>query len=220
MNILAVDTSTQRLEVAIYDGLKITTHTYEPLPHQSEELLPIIDSLLKDAALKISDIKCFSIAAGPGSFTSLRLGYAAVKAFSLASNGVIYAVPTLDLYLPKNTPPYPVISVMDARGGLYFSKVIYNGAVLLDTKIYTKSEILSVLKKDTAVAICGPSAKMFFDEVNDNNVQFFLLDAQSTSKALIEKARDMFTNGEPGLKDFDAPLYYSESSAQLNYKQS
>lgn len=61
----------------------------------SETLLPMIDSLLKRASLKLSDIDVFGACIGPGSFTGLRIGLTTVKTFCYALGKRCFAVNNL-----------------------------------------------------------------------------------------------------------------------------
>lgn len=233
MNILALDTSTARLEVGLYNGDMTLTHIYDPLSRQSEMLLPAIDSLLKSAAVKVEEIDCFSLAAGPGSFTSLRLGYSALKAFSLINGAPIYAIPTLDLYIDNTAKAITQISALDARSGSYFCKIANNGDTLLETQICNVDTIAKNIPKNSTVGLCGPSAKLLFSALNDyfnasgndnqksnrDGERLFMLPAVSSANVLIECAKKLFENGDAGIKDFTGPLYFSASSAELRHNK-
>lgn len=117
MKILAIDSSAVTASAAIADDKKIIGETYvnAGLTH-SQTLMPMVQSLLRCAAVDISDIDVFAISTGPGSFTGLRIGIGAVKGMTTALNKPCIAVSTL------KTIAYPFInenavicSVMDAR---------------------------------------------------------------------------------------------------------
>ena len=61
----------------------------------SQTLMPMVDSMLNNAQIGIGEIDRFAVAVGPGSFTGLRIGVAAVKGMALAANRPCVAVPTL-----------------------------------------------------------------------------------------------------------------------------
>lgn len=61
-----------------------------------ERLLPVIDNILKGLGITIQDVDAFAVAVGPGSFTSLRVGLATVKALAHALGKPLAGVPTLD----------------------------------------------------------------------------------------------------------------------------
>ena len=117
MTILAIDTSTDYLSLAIMRGDRIIArfHRKSHMRHSSI-LVPMIDRLLKKARLKLKAIDCFAISAGPGSFTGLRIGVTTIKGFSYALNKPIVAVPTLDV-IANNAKKFKgvICPVLDAR---------------------------------------------------------------------------------------------------------
>ena len=80
MNILAVDTAGKTAAVAVLrdDVLLYEAQCNNGLTH-SETLLPMIDTALKAAGLTVDDLDVLGVTNGPGSFTGLRIGLAAVK---------------------------------------------------------------------------------------------------------------------------------------------
>jgi tRNA threonylcarbamoyl adenosine modification protein YeaZ len=85
VNILAVDTTGERLSLALRAGAKtFSLHKAFKLPHD-ETLLPQIDRLLARARLDLKDLDAIAAASGPGRFTGIRVGmaYAAVAAAAL-----------------------------------------------------------------------------------------------------------------------------------------
>lgn len=100
--LLAVDTSTAQLGLAIYDGSQgqvVGEQTWRNLQgaHHTTELAPAISDLLERCGLTMQDIRVLSVATGPGSFTSLRVGLALVKGLALARQLPVVGVPTLDV---------------------------------------------------------------------------------------------------------------------------
>ncbi len=97
MKILALETTTKNLGVAIYDGESILAeHRSETQFTHAQDTIPAIDRLLKGADWAIKDLDCFVISIGPGSFTGLRVGVAILKGLSLTTKVPIVTVPTLD----------------------------------------------------------------------------------------------------------------------------
>lgn len=117
MKILSVDTSAVCASVAVTDDEKIISlcSTNAGLTH-SRTLLPMIDSALKNSETGLSDIDCFACSVGPGSFTGIRIGVAAIKGLSDGTEKKCISVSTLEA-LAYNLLGQDVIacSVMDAR---------------------------------------------------------------------------------------------------------
>src|SRR3972149_4574224 len=104
MNILGIDTSTMMGAVGIIDGetLVAELRTNVAVTH-SERLMLHIDGLLKSARLTLADMDGFAVTTGPGSFTGLRIGLAAVKAMADAGGKPVAGGGTLDV-LADNLP--------------------------------------------------------------------------------------------------------------------
>lgn len=97
MKILAIDTSTDVCAVALTEDQRLISE-YRTLNRRAhaEKILPAIDWILNDAQLRINQLDGIAVSIGPGSFTGLRIGLAAVKGLVLATNLPVVAVPSLD----------------------------------------------------------------------------------------------------------------------------
>ena len=84
MKILALETSAKSVSCAVVEDGTPLASAYQctGLTH-SRTLLPMVDAMLKNADLTLDDINAIAIAAGPGSFTGLRIGIAAVKGLAV-----------------------------------------------------------------------------------------------------------------------------------------
>jgi len=96
--LLAVDTSTTQLGIALYDGAQvIAEYAWRSGQRHTVELAPAVADLLARCALKMDDVNVLGVALGPGSFTSLRVGLAFVKGLALARQIPLIGIPTLDV---------------------------------------------------------------------------------------------------------------------------
>ena len=97
MKILGIDSSGMVATVAILDEKKIVAE--QTVCHgrtHSETLLPMIDEVMKSAELAVHDMDAIAIAAGPGSFTGLRIGAATAKGLALSIDKPIIPVKTCE----------------------------------------------------------------------------------------------------------------------------
>jgi tRNA threonylcarbamoyladenosine biosynthesis protein TsaB len=96
--ILAIDTSTQWMGLALFDGWQIL---YEKIWRTSRrhtvELVPAIQTAMTETGLEAKALKAVGIALGPGSFTSLRIGLAVAKGLSLSLRIPVIGIPSLDV---------------------------------------------------------------------------------------------------------------------------
>lgn len=117
MRILGVDTSAVCASVAVTENgrVRAQSSTNAGLTH-SRTLLPMIDSLLQNSETPLSSIDCFACSVGPGSFTGIRIGIAAIKGLCDGTGKKALAVSTLE-GLARNLAGQDVLAcaVMDAR---------------------------------------------------------------------------------------------------------
>ncbi len=117
MKILGVESSATAACVAVYVDGKIVAKTFSNtgLTH-SQTLLPMVENTLSISKIALSDVDYIAVSNGPGSFTGVRIGVAAVKGMAQPLNKKCIAVSTLEAIAKplENTGCYAV-SVMDAR---------------------------------------------------------------------------------------------------------
>lgn len=117
MKILAVDSSGLVASVAVVeDGVTLAEYTMNYKKTHSQTLLPMLNEIKEMVDLDLSSIDYIAVAAGPGSFTGLRIGSATVKGMGLALKKDIVEVPTLEglAFNLCGTDKY-VCPLMDAR---------------------------------------------------------------------------------------------------------
>ena len=159
MNILAIDTSTDYLSLAVLkDGsIPAKFHKKAGMRH-SVLLVPMIDKLLKKAKLRIKDIDCFAVSIGPGSFTGLRIGVTVTKGLAYALKKPIAAVPTLDI-IAGNAKNFTgvICPVLDAR-----KKKVYACLYKSDGKIVSRISEYLLLPPDDLLKKTGKYDKVLF----------------------------------------------------------
>ena len=97
MKILGIDSSGLVAGVAVVqDGTLLGEYTTNYKKTHSQTLLPMLDELKKMIELDLGSIDAIAIAAGPGSFTGLRIGSATAKGLGLALEKPLVEVPTLE----------------------------------------------------------------------------------------------------------------------------
>lgn len=97
MKILALDSSGLVASVAIVENDNlIAEYTMNHKKTHSQTLVPMLDELRDMTQLDMETIDAIAVAAGPGSFTGLRIGSATAKGLGLALNKPVIAVPTVD----------------------------------------------------------------------------------------------------------------------------
>ena len=145
MKCLAIDTSGYHLTVALIDKKEINSIFIDNcnLKH-SVVLMPKIEELLTSLNVKISEIDVFACCVGPGSFTGIRIGVSAVKAFAYAHGKKVLGVTSFDS-LAYNNLSGNNLAVIDARHDNYYA-LLFNGTTPVDSPSFINGETLTNLK--------------------------------------------------------------------------
>ena len=182
MNLIAIDTATEKFSVALaVEQLNcVDTWLFEAdvgMRH-SELVMDGIDALVQKAALAPSDIDGVVCMGGPGSFTGLRIGFSLAKGFAL-SLGIPFApIPTLDcLAWPFSSWPGIAVPVLDAKKRAFFCALYHEGRRLNSDMDATPSEIAFALASNFSshvrvrewereqALLFGPGAEKLFGEL-------------------------------------------------------
>ena len=129
MLILAFETSAKACSAAIHDGQRLLGESYQNtgLTH-SQTLMVMAEDLLKACGKTAADVTALAVAAGPGSFTGVRIGVSAAKGFAWGAELPVYGVSTLQsMALSLGAVAGHVCCCMDAR-----RKQVYNAVFLAD----------------------------------------------------------------------------------------
>ena len=119
--LLAVDTSTTQIGLAVYDGAQVIGEfAWRSGQRHTVELAPAVAEILARCALTMNDVNALGVALGPGSFTSLRVGLALVKGIALSRHIPLIGIPTLDiLACAQVQSKFPLAVAIQAGRGRY-----------------------------------------------------------------------------------------------------
>lgn len=95
MKLIAIETATENCSVALLNNGIITEKSAEEPRKHAELVLPFLDGLLTDAAVKKSEIQGIVFGNGPGAFTGVRIAIGVVQGLALALNVPVWGVSTL-----------------------------------------------------------------------------------------------------------------------------
>lgn len=132
MKILAIDTTTKFLTIAIYIDGKVGEYNLEVGRHLSNLITLSIKRVLDAVNLEVKDIDYFACGLGPGSFTGIRIGVATIKGLSWIRNKPVIGISTLDILAQnvKDTDKQ-IIPVIDAKRNLVYSAIYKKKSGLL-----------------------------------------------------------------------------------------
>ena len=150
MKILALDSSGLVASVAVVeDDNLVAEYTMNYKKTHSQTLLPMLDEVKKMVELDLTTIDAIAVAAGPGSFTGLRIGSATAKGFGLALDKPIIPVPTVDALAYNMYGSSGIICpIMDAR-----RNQVYTGLYEFNIEADNKGFAMNCIEKQCAVDI-------------------------------------------------------------------
>lgn len=165
MVILAVSTSSKNPSAALYsapcpDSGSFFLKTDESGKPHSVSLMPLVDDLLKQANVELSDIDLFAVDVGPGSFTGVRIGVTTVNAFAYAEKKPIVAVSSLAALRHARSGKNigKTLCMLDARNGNGYAAVYDGENCIIPPCACVQGEILDLLSGSEYTVIgdcCG-----------------------------------------------------------------
>ncbi len=231
MKILSVECSATPCSAAVCEDGKIIASSFVNvrLTH-SQTLMSLIKAILDNAQLSLSDIEGFAIAAGPGSFTGVRIGISAIKGLAQAKKLPCVAVSTLramaELYKGRNCIVCPV---MDARCNQLYNALFEiegeNIKRLCDDRALLCTELAEELKslseqKDKEIIVLGDGADLFYNFAKDIKGVKLALEPNKYQNAqgVALAAESTFIEGETVSSEELLPVYLRLPQAERELK--
>lgn len=122
--ILAVDTSSLRTSIAVALGERvIASADHEKDDSRSDTLWAQVGSILEQASIGPADVDLYAVCVGPGSFTGIRVGLAAIKGFAMATVKPVAAVTSLEAIALAAGPAPLVLALVPAYKGEVYSQL-------------------------------------------------------------------------------------------------
>lgn len=189
--ILAIETSSTLCSLALIsidnDKIKhIAIENYVGVKVHNKMLMPGIIKLLEDNNLDLKDLAAISCGVGPGSFTGLRIGCAAVQGLAYSLGIKIYTCSSLRISAQslslkhKNLNNKRVYVILDAHADAFYVGYykIENNIAIEDEvdKLLSKDELLYFLKNNKIDFLIGDSAILFKDYASDFNKDIKVLE--------------------------------------------
>jgi tRNA threonylcarbamoyladenosine biosynthesis protein TsaB len=157
--LLAVDTSTAQVGLAVYDGAQVLGEIiWRSKQHHTVELAPAVAELLRRSGIAMGDVRALGVAIGPGSFTSLRVGLSLVKGLVLACALPLIGIPTLDIYAAAQpASKLPLLTAIQAgRGRLaagWYKSTKHGWQAQGSARVFTSGSLIYEIRTPTLV--CG-----------------------------------------------------------------
>ncbi len=178
MQILGIDTSGKNASVAVWnDGELRAQYFVQTRMTHSQVILPLCEKMLADLGIGVKDIDKFAVAAGPGSYTGLRIGISAVKALAFGLGKKCNGVSTLEAiaYNFAGAADCYVCSVMKARLDILYCAVFrVSGnevSYVMEDAMMTKADLSEKLKAfEGKIIVAGDASSDFVSFASDERI--------------------------------------------------
>lgn len=178
MKILAIDTSSEICSTAILENEEIIDeNNLDNGKTHSENLMPLLDELLKRNNIKIKDIDLLACSVGPGSFTGIRIGVSSIKPIAEVLDKKIASVTSLEA-LAKNVVAKDdeiIVSLIDARNNQVYCGIFDKDYKLKENYLAEDIEIvIEHLKNYEKIVFVGNGSILHKDILKSNieNIRF------------------------------------------------
>ncbi len=226
MKILALESSGQLLHLAVANQDIFVSQTRRNNKSFSEVLMSEIVALCEEVGLKLKDLDLVVTAGGPGSFTSLRVGYASAKGIAMAANIPLVSLSTLEvLAYPLAQFEAPVLAALDARKGRYYCALFNKGERISDDYDATVEEIVALIAPLEEVILTGSDTEGLYTKVCDVVTQQAIktkihrdnLIYRDLGESMLKLGRKLYLaqGGDPPSK---GPTYVRKSDAEVSLK--
>jgi tRNA threonylcarbamoyladenosine biosynthesis protein TsaB len=165
VRLLALDTTSRNGSAALLEGEEVRAETRRVAESHSSWVVAAIPELLKTAGSAIPDIDAYVVAAGPGSFTGLRVGLATVQGLALAALRPCLGVTTLDAlaWLGRGHAD-TVVALVDAfRDEVYYGRYDAAGRPIGESAVGKLERAIEDLSGP--VAFVGDGAQRYEKEI-------------------------------------------------------
>ncbi len=177
MKILALECSAGPASAAIVEDGRILAQTSVNVKiTHSQTLMPMVKGILDNSFHTLSDIDGFAVSAGPGSFTGIRIGIAAVKGLAAPRELPVAAVSTLramaEVFRGQNTI---VCAVMDARAGQVYNALFEVCGDTVTRLCFDRAlmcselalEVQNLVSEGKTVTVTGDGTDVFYPTVQN-----------------------------------------------------
>lgn len=217
MKILAIDTSSSICSVAILENdILIDKNELDNGQTHSENLMPLLDELLKRNSLDIKEIDMIACCVGPGSFTGIRIGVATIKPIAEVLNVKVASVMSLESLARNIENKEIIVSLIDARNNQVYCGIF--------DKNYNKkeeyladdiNEVIKVLGKYESMVFVGNGAVLHKELLKNNlkNVEFSANNNQSAEN-VGKIGYKKFLENNLHTADTIVPVYLRKSQAE------
>lgn len=154
--LVAIDTATDQAGLALFDGEQVAEMSWPGGRRQTTTVLPALEGMLAQLGVAVGDIGVVAVAAGPGSFTGLRVGLSLAKGLAITGDRILVGVNTLDIAAaPYIEAGVPCLALVPAgRGRVVWSHYRNHGAPTAPINT-SFDEFLVILRNHPTAIVVG-----------------------------------------------------------------
>lgn len=211
MKLLAFDTSTEYLSLALMQGDSISTFDVLAGQSHSQLILPQIQILLSDAGVQLKDLQGIAFGAGPGSFTGVRIAAGVAQGLGFGAGLPVAGICTLQA-LAEASGADKVIACLDARmGEVYHAVYIKNAGgwqTVSEPGLYKPDAVPAIEGCDWVGAGSGwQTYGEVLGHAYQEQVHEVLPELLPSAGAILRLALPLFASGQPLPASAAMPIY-------------
>lgn len=212
--ILACDTTQGACSVALVHAVSghapnVLAHDLAPMRRgHAEALMPMVQQVMERSGYQMTDLTGLAVTLGPGTFTGVRLGLAAMRAFSVSLNIPLVGVSTMAAMAQPALGAHCVFVAIDAKRGEYYGQGFApNGEALMEPAAIATPSIFTAISEaipDGPIYLVGTAAARILEDSRHDafgaslTPRLYLADAAHwpTAETVAEMSAGRFTSGE------------------------
>ena len=217
MKILAIDTSSEVCSTALMeDNIVIDENYIDNGKTHSENLMPLLDELLKRNNIELKDINLLACSVGPGSFTGIRIGVSTIKPIAEVLGIKVASITSLETLARNVENSETIVSLIDARNNQVYAGIFDNNYNKKEE--YLADDINSVIehmKKYNGITVVGGGALIHEELLKSifNDITFATSHKQSATN-VAKQAFKKYTENDLCTADTIDQIYLRKSQAK------
>ena len=221
MKLLAIDTSTDRMSLAVQNGAHVVTHQGAAGAQASAHLIHAVLDLLQQANVSLPSLQAIAFGQGPGAFTGLRTACSVSQGLALGLNIPLVPIDTL-LCIAQSAEPVhsKVLSVLDARMGQVYSAAYEKtsaGWSTVDKPMLSRPDELRwpAQWQDQPMLLTGNTVNSLAQELQHlQHPQVSVQEQWPDARAMLTLAAAAWQRGECVAASDAAPIYIRDEVAR------
>ena len=222
--ILAIECTTTCGSVAIVDNSGIlASHALRSKVNHSIRMLPVIEQILNETEMQVTDLAAIAVSQGPGSFTGVRIGISTAKGLAKGANIPLIGIPTLEALAQQNssTGNSLICPMIDARRQNIFTALYKTSdssqiTEIINPCIISLEELLAQIESPTIFT--GNGAIAYWDTIQqtlgDTALQADLNKIQPSATAIAALAHTRLSAGKTDSTHTLQPIYLRQTNAK------